>query len=369
MSDKRGPFFEVNYDMGHNKREKREECICPLFFDIVKIVVAFEKKFLYTQLKVYRLRRNKMPKISVIMPVYNVEKYLKRAVKSVLSQTFEDFELICVNDGSPDNSLKILEEYGAKDARIKIISQENKGLSVARNVGLKEACGEWVYFFDSDDALHPQAFELCLMAASRYDADMVCFDYQKSDGKSYHPTVIDAAKVKAKVSKNPLDYAFKTGAYRISFNVWTKLYKRAIVENISFIKGIHFEDCPHTFAVLQKHPKTAIMQEKLYFYTVNPASISNQKASPKQIEDYFEVIKYTYGVYQNTNDLKVIRKYLFPKLLRTQLRRLKKAPNDVRPLMTQVFKKELWYLADKNMLSPLSCGIFKYLEYMKILKA
>ena len=92
-----------------------------------------------------------MPQISVIMPVYNTSQYLRRSIESVLNQTYKDFELICINDGSTDNSLEILQEYATHDPRIKIINQENKGLSGARNSALEIAQGEWITFVDSDD--------------------------------------------------------------------------------------------------------------------------------------------------------------------------------------------------------------------------
>ena len=101
-----------------------------------------------------------MPKISVVLPIYNVEKYLRRCLNSLLNQTFTDFEAICVNDGSLDKSLHILEEYASKDFRIKIVTQENQGLSMARNNGLKIAQGDYIYFLDSDDAIHPQLLEI-----------------------------------------------------------------------------------------------------------------------------------------------------------------------------------------------------------------
>ena len=100
------------------------------------------------------------PKISVIIPVYNVEEYLPVCLDSVLAQTFSDFEAVCVNDGSPDNSAAILEKYAKKDARIKVVSRPNGGLSAARNTGLENACGEYIYFLDSDDYIHPQLLEI-----------------------------------------------------------------------------------------------------------------------------------------------------------------------------------------------------------------
>ena len=100
-----------------------------------------------------------MVKISVVIPVYNVEKYLEQCLDSVIAQSFEDIEVICVNDGSTDSSLEILKRYANNDSRIKIISQKNKGAGAARNVGIENAAGEYVYFMDSDDYLNADAFE------------------------------------------------------------------------------------------------------------------------------------------------------------------------------------------------------------------
>ena len=101
-----------------------------------------------------------MPAISVIIPIYNVEKYLRRCLDSVKNQTFQDWEAICVNDGSPDNSAAILAEFAAGDARFKVVNKENGGLSDARNAGMQVATGEYILYLDSDDFIHPQTLEI-----------------------------------------------------------------------------------------------------------------------------------------------------------------------------------------------------------------
>ena len=125
-----------------------------------------------------------MPKISIIIPCYNVEKYLHRCLDSVIGQTFEDFEVICVNDGSPDNSGSILEEYAAKDKRIKILTQKNQGLSMARNNGKALAQGKYIYFLDSDDFIHPQCLEIAHYIAEKYEVDLVSFDFCENMNKT-----------------------------------------------------------------------------------------------------------------------------------------------------------------------------------------
>ena len=119
-----------------------------------------------------------MPQISVVVPVYNVEKYLRECLDSLANQTFEDFEVICVNDGSDDSSPDILEEYASEDERFKIVSQENKGLSGARNTGMNYIKGRYLLFLDSDDWLELNALELLYNHANALNSEMVIFPYR-----------------------------------------------------------------------------------------------------------------------------------------------------------------------------------------------
>lgn len=117
-----------------------------------------------------------MPKISVIIPVYNTEKYLSEALDSIINQTFRDIEIIAINDGSTDNCLEILNEYSKKDNRIKVYSQENKGQAIARNFGLDISTGDYIYFFDSDDILLPTALEETYNKCKKDNLDFCFFD-------------------------------------------------------------------------------------------------------------------------------------------------------------------------------------------------
>lgn len=307
-----------------------------------------------------------MPKISVILPIYNVEKYLRRCLDSVLNQTFTDFEAICVNDGSPDKSLHILEEYAAKDSRIKIVTQENQGLSMARNNGLKVAKGDYIYFLDSDDAIHPKLLEIAYTFATKHNADMVCFGFEKSDGIEYAPKNINIENLKYKVTDNPLNLALSNSKFRIPFNVWTKFYKKEILNGINFIKGILYEDYPHTYAVLAKKPKTVSIDAKLYFYTLNMQSISNQKITVKQIESFNKGVEFVINAYKTKPELNKIKCCLLPKLLKSQLKRCQKAPKDIKEQMYKAFSAELKNLFSQNLVSVWGCGLLRYLTYKKI---
>lgn len=142
-------------------------------FLLLLIKAAFCKnlQFLMEKVMVIKSEKNICDKlVSVIIPIYNVEKYLPECLDSLLAQTYPHWQAICVNDGSKDNSLQILQQYAAKDKRFSIINQENQGLSMARNNGLKQAKGEYVYFLDSDDCLHPQCLEAAYSCAEKYQA-------------------------------------------------------------------------------------------------------------------------------------------------------------------------------------------------------
>ena len=137
-------------------------------------------------------RAESRPEISVIVPVYKVERYLNECIDSILAQTFTDFELILVDDGSPDNCPALCDAAAAKDSRIRVIHQKNRGLSGARNAGLDAAEGEWIAFVDSDDMLLPQALEKAHSTAEKTGADVVLYGFAFTDenGKVYDLSLI-----------------------------------------------------------------------------------------------------------------------------------------------------------------------------------
>ena len=127
----------------------------------------------------------KLPLISVIIPIYKTEQYLRTCVDSIITQTHTNLEIILVNDGSPDNSIQLCEEYFAKDERIKIVNRKNGGLSAARNSGLEVATGDFVAFIDSDDYVEPCMFEMLLKLMRQYDADISQCGVTSADGMQY----------------------------------------------------------------------------------------------------------------------------------------------------------------------------------------
>ena len=311
------------------------------------------------------------PKISVIVPVYNVGKYLQCALNSLQAQTFTDWEAICVNDGSTDNSLSILKTYAKQDCRFKIINQPNLSLSTARNNGLKEAKGEYIYFFDSDDFLHPQCFEIIYESAVKNQAELVTFGFFKNKSGNMESQLYDKAQIKAKITNEPLFYQTKRGKFRISFNVWTKLYKHELLKNLEFIPKISFQDYPHTFAVLLRRPKTVILDAQLYFYTINPTSLSAQKTSVKTINDYCAGITFvadTYSKSATPQELKFIKNNLVPDILEKQLKRCKALPKNNSAEIWQAFAQELIMLQQRGFLHWRGHKLINYFTYKKLIK-
>lgn len=215
------------------------------------------------------MKKNK-PLISIIVPVYNVEKYLARCLDTLLNQTYIELEIILVNDGSTDNSGIICDKYSNDDKRIKVYHQSNKGLSGARNTGLKFAEGEFIGFVDSDDWVEPNMFEVMVETLLTKNVGVVECGlnklYKKSSDKS--PSVTRNIYI-----ENRLE-ALKRIIKNQSFSVWRRLYKANLIKNIFFVEGKNSEDVYYTLNVFQKIDKIAFIDDKLYNYFIGGVSIT-----------------------------------------------------------------------------------------------
>ena len=212
-----------------------------------------------------------MPTISVIVPVYKVEKYIHRCVDSILGQTYEDFELILVDDGSPDNCGAICDEYAAKDSRIVVIHQENGGLSAARNAGIDWAFAnsdsQWLTFIDSDDWVHPEYLQRLLDAALDHNASVSICGYAQTEGQE--PEIEPEALVP--VTWSPEEFYVE---HTVNATIaCAKLYRRNCFAQIRYPLGELHEDEFITYQILFRFPTVAVIQAPLYFYYVNPNSI------------------------------------------------------------------------------------------------
>ncbi len=218
-------------------------------------------------------------KVSVIIPVYKVEKYIHDCMDTVLSQTLKDIEIILVDDGSPDNCGNICDDYAKKDSRVKVIHQTNGRQGKARNSGAKIAKGEYIGFVDSDDWISPFMYEELYNKAKKTDADIVMCDYSRCrfvGDKVSKKSKIDRNFVKSEVvNVNSFSSDINKGSYFSVVVCWNKIFKRDFyLNNIKFPENMIFEDSPVMFYAFLKAKKISVVDKKLYFYR-----ISNQNSS------------------------------------------------------------------------------------------
>ncbi|MCR5164822.1 MAG: glycosyltransferase [Thermoguttaceae bacterium] len=220
------------------------------------------------------------PKISVIIPVYNVENYLRECLDSVVNQTFGDLEILCINDGSTDAGPAILEEYARKDARIRIINQENRGLAGARNTGLRHFTGEYLIFLDSDDYWELETCEKLLKKAESTGADMVQFRYD-SFGEStfYKPEMVEVGDVSSPVDKIRMDHLVP--------NVWLYLFRGDFLRKneLQFHEELLFEDVPFTRRSRFLANKIVCLPRVFYHYRLG-TGYSTHKSSDRNYLRY-----------------------------------------------------------------------------------
>ncbi len=229
-----------------------------------------------------------MPKISVIIPIYNVEKYLRRCLDSVLNQTFTDWQAICVNDGSPDNSDKILDEYAKKDSRFKVIHKDNQGVSRARNVGIENAEGEFIHFLDADDWIDADFYAHAIAVANDTQADMVVVGFV-SDNKYTKPIVYKTVKVLRTIKQKVLGTFALTDSY-----VWRYLFNTDFVRknNMMFDTNlIAQEDTLFVLNAIEKSNAIAVVPWVNYHYMFNENSALNSRN-----EEHHKKVKQQYKI-------------------------------------------------------------------------
>lgn len=230
-----------------------------------------------------------MAKVSVLVPVYNVEKYLSRCLDSIINQTFQDIEIICINDGSTDDSAKILEAYQKLDSRIKVYHKENGGLSSVRNMGVELAQGEYTIFVDSDDYISSVLVEKVYNNAIANDSDIVIFDYIWGTHNFNDRRILTISDFGKNFENNPFNIeSIEPDMYKlIPVMTWCKMYKTSLIKDVLFWEDMVFEDVPYWAAVYSKAKKVTYLNEPLYFYLVG----RSDQITYKRSEETFDTIK------------------------------------------------------------------------------
>ena len=227
-----------------------------------------------------------MSQVTIIVPVYKTEAYLHRCVDSILAQTFTDFELLLVDDGSPDNCGRICDEYAAKDERIRVIHQKNGGLSVARNAGIDWAFengdSEWLSFVDSDDWIHPLYLEYLIKAAKEYSVE-ICVSgiikcnepYMADKRPEYTASVVKSSDLYKRYAKEIMNVS-----------ACGKLFHKNCFESIRFPVGKLWEDLATTYKMLLQVPTCGVVPLQLYSYLINEEGIVRRAWRPSRLDEF-----------------------------------------------------------------------------------
>ena len=216
------------------------------------------------------------PLISIIIPVYNVETYLAEALDSVINQTYEKLEILIIDDGSTDGSGAICDEYAFKDERIRVMHQENRGLSAARNAGLNCMTGELCAFLDSDDAFESTFIEKMLAAMLHEEADLVVCKYTVHQTEKKLYLTDEQARPSADSGNYDRIHALRALADGIiNVAVWNKLYRRTLWQNIRFPEGRYYEDYETTLRIFNICHLLHVLDEPLYLYRKRQGSITS----------------------------------------------------------------------------------------------
>ena len=228
------------------------------------------------------------PLISVLMPVYNVKDYFAESIESILDQTYTNFELIIINDGSTDGSGSIVEAYKTRDSRVKVYHIENRGIANARNLALSYAQGEFISFVDSDDTVKKDYLECLYEGLSKYNADIsMCsyYRYVKEEQMNYYPILEEGCEDKLLSRLETLQNYFNPEyGYNISLVVaWGKLIKKELFNQISFPNGMSYEDSYTIYKLYFLTDNIVFINKHLYMYRVRPNSIMTQEWTKEKI--------------------------------------------------------------------------------------
>lgn len=231
--------------------------------------------------------------VSIVVPVYNVSKFLERSLNSILQQTYPYWEAILVNDGSTDNSLEILRQYAARDSRFKVINKQNGGLSSARNAGMEHISGKYTVFFDSDDMLYPQFLEIMLKALLQSKADMVWCKSKscsEDDGLEFCKTY---DKYEFFEQPDPFTWYFESKTPRISLPVWGRIYYTEKLLDLRYVTQFKSmcEDFYFSLQYFSKCMKIICVRNYLLAYRQNCNSLMHQQFSYNRVDDHILIAK------------------------------------------------------------------------------
>lgn len=236
--------------------------------------------------------------ISVVIPVYNVERFLEKCITSILEQSYSNLEIIIVNDGSTDNCLSICKEFEKIDNRIILINQDNKGLAESRNVGTRIAKGQYIVFIDSDDFVGKNHISNLYSIVSEKNVKLGITNFKKVEiGEIIH---LENVKAKQKIKLYDKQTALKELFLQKEFDnsAWAKIYHISLFDDIEYPKGKLYEDLPVTYKLIEKNEFIGYMDTKDYYYVNRPESILNMNFNEKKL-DLVDFVNEMFKKYEN----------------------------------------------------------------------
>lgn len=275
--------------------------------------------------------------ISVIVPVYNVEAYLGRCMDSILAQTYQNLEVILVDDGTKDASDKICDDYAARDPRVKVIHKENGGLSSARNAGIDIARGDYLGFVDSDDWIEPEMYETMLSLAQKYEVKLVCAGrYDFSSRRNEKTVGLCPKKEEVITGMELLGRTFTWDGCDSA--AWDKLYHRSLFETIRYPLGQISEDVAMFYKLAELVDRAVMCDKPLYNYYHRPGSITTAKLSDKT----FHFPRHTAVIYdyirENHPELTDQARYLRVRGLITAMQAIDLAGEEARKTYASIYR-------------------------------
>ena len=293
-----------------------------------------------------------MTLISVIVPVYNVENYLKECVDSILNQTFKDFELILIDDGSTDNSGVLCDKFADLDPRVKVIHKKNEKQGAARNCGVRFAKSDLISFVDSDDYISSTYLEDLYKVYRNNDSSIVCCDYIKGrNGVAFDSENNSCNLTKITVDDTEMSNLFKKGNY--FWICWCKLIKKDFLLKYPFPEGVYYEDNAVVFKWIHECGKLTILDKKLYFYRINNSGTT--KGANRHEVDYINALENQMVFFANENYNKTA-KLVFNEYLKytnyVYYKRKIRTKNEAQTIKnrTRFFIKTYGYLLEKDQI-------------------
>lgn len=315
--------------------------------NLFKYILTLIMLLFTTNISLSAFAQTTQPKVSIIIPVYNTANYLEECLKSVANQTLKEIEIICIDDGSTDNSLNILLDYSKKDKRIIVLSQTNQGASAARNQGLKVACGKYITFVDSDDTIEKNAYEISFEKAKNKKADILVFgeDLYNTVDKTFTNNSLEAMSIVGYIP------------------VWNKLYKRELINKNNFTffeKAKCYNDQCFNAIVFPKAERIEVISDKFYHYRKRrPGSLQTSFSHKRKSDGIIIFAEYAYDNYKKNGYPESYKAWLFKKVFHLLEKHFNKLDNDIE--RTYYINTTFKIFQNKNIMEIMSEGDFKKL--------